>query len=454
MRITPFLLILVFAVNLQARTYLSVEDVPNTRLQSDSIHISDPDDWINEAYENKINVVLDSVRKISQADVFVVVLSSIDDQSIELFATDLFNHWGIGDAQRHDGLLMLMVEDQHKLKFETGYGLESILPDALCAKIFNKVIVPYFKKGEYNEGLYAGVCAVANELGYMPADSQVSSSQIAALKSQDENNDKKGSNTKNSEGVEFSDEFKTFMSWLLIGLGVLLGAAIIVKFLYDWFVFMSSKRKARRQLKNGRVPEQKANQVFEEFWSVPRVKRTLFRLGYVSALRKMEREYLDTQMACRCGHQMRLVPDPEADQYLEDGAVFEKKLGVVALHVLQCTHCKKIKLVELFSRKSVGYAYCPKCHCLTGEFVSVSIEDSPTYYSEGKGLKQYHCLRCGNDFSKSFVIPKKSASSSRSDDYSTDRDRDDDSGYSSSSSSGGGSFGGGSSGGGGYTGSW
>ena len=152
------------------------------------------------------------------------------------------------------------------------------------------------------------------------------------------------------------------------------------------------------------------------------------------------------------------VPEPESDEYLTDDAIFEKKLGVIALHVLQCEHCKKIKLVELFARKGYGFTYCPKCHRLTGAFRSVTIEDEPTFYSEGKGLYSYHCLRCEYDFTKSFVIPKRSAHGSggvfsSDSDYDDDNDRDSDYSSSSSSSSSG-SFGGGSSGGGGYTGSW
>jgi uncharacterized protein len=53
-----------------------------------------------------------------------------------------------------------MVEDQAKVSFETGYGLEGILPDALCMRIIQQKILPYMRESRYGEGLLQGVLAV------------------------------------------------------------------------------------------------------------------------------------------------------------------------------------------------------------------------------------------------------------------------------------------------------
>ena len=123
---------------LLAQTVWTVETIPNTRLQSNNIHISDPDGFLSAETEMKINTALCAIR--DEADVFLVTLGSIGSDDPQRFRTELFNYWGIGDKGKDNGLLMLFVEDQHAFEFETGYGIEPVLPDAKCFQIFNRTI--------------------------------------------------------------------------------------------------------------------------------------------------------------------------------------------------------------------------------------------------------------------------------------------------------------------------
>lgn len=141
----------------------TVQTVPNTRLQSNDIHVSDPDGYLSDSAEMNINTALCAIRQ--QADVFVVTLRSIGDAEPKRFATQLFNDWGIGDAQTNNGVLLLFVEDQHALEFETGYGAEATLTDARCERIFRNTIVPYFRRSDYEGGLCAGVADIVTVYG-------------------------------------------------------------------------------------------------------------------------------------------------------------------------------------------------------------------------------------------------------------------------------------------------
>ena len=146
-----------------AQNIWTVQTVPNTRLQSNDIHVSDPDGYLSDSAEMSINMALCAIR--DTADVFVVTLTSIGDAEPKHFATRLFNYWGIGDAQKDNGILLLFVEDQHALEFETGYGAEATLTDAKCERIFTKTIVPFFKAGDYESGLCAGVAGIVDVYG-------------------------------------------------------------------------------------------------------------------------------------------------------------------------------------------------------------------------------------------------------------------------------------------------
>ncbi|MCF0198787.1 MAG: TPM domain-containing protein, partial [Bacteroidaceae bacterium] len=135
------------------------ETVPNTRLQSNEIHVANPDGILSAATEDSINAVCASVR--SRADVFVVVLDSIDSADEADFATRLFAHWGIGDSrERSNGVLLLMVRSTHYFRIEPGYGMEGALTDALCSQIARHEAFPRFWQDDLDGGMLAATKGV------------------------------------------------------------------------------------------------------------------------------------------------------------------------------------------------------------------------------------------------------------------------------------------------------
>ena len=150
-------------LSVSAQNAWTVEKVPNTRIQGNFIHVSDPDGYISAETEKRINTALSAIR--DTADVFIVALRSIGYEDPQMFRTELFQKWGIGDKNKDNGMLLLFVEDQHALEFETGYGIEPVMTDAKCFEIFNHTIIPYFKKGDYEGGLYAGVLDIVEVFG-------------------------------------------------------------------------------------------------------------------------------------------------------------------------------------------------------------------------------------------------------------------------------------------------
>lgn len=188
-RFTLLILLVINVLSVSAQHIWTVQTVPNTRLESDEIHVSDPDDYLSDSAEMNINTALCAIRE--QADVFVVTLGSIGDAEPKRFATQLLNNWGIGDAETNNGVLLLFVEDQHALEFETGYGAEETLTDARCERIFTTTIVPYFRVGDYEGGLCAGVGEIVSVYG-----GTIPLGLVTTLPSDD-----------NDSGVELDDDF-------------------------------------------------------------------------------------------------------------------------------------------------------------------------------------------------------------------------------------------------------
>jgi len=136
--------------------YTSVSEVPNTMTENGGF-VTDPSGYLIPSTKEEINAKCQSLKDKKGYEISVVVLKSISFNDPHEFGVELFNYWGIGNKERNDGLLILMVMDERRVEFITGYGLEEILPDALCYEIQQEDMVPYFKADDYNTGLLKGV---------------------------------------------------------------------------------------------------------------------------------------------------------------------------------------------------------------------------------------------------------------------------------------------------------
>ena len=150
---------------------MTVDEVPNIHLKDARQYVTDPSAILSTAARDSINLMLGQLEQGSGIEVAVVMLPSIGNDDIFDFAHNLFRKWGIGKKKENNGLLVLFVMDQHKVRFTTGYGLEGALTDALSKRIQMNEMVPAFKEGKWDEGMVKGVRAtVAILKGEVAAD--------------------------------------------------------------------------------------------------------------------------------------------------------------------------------------------------------------------------------------------------------------------------------------------
>jgi uncharacterized protein len=62
----------------------------------------------------------------------VLVVQNMEGLTIEEFATQVFNTWGVGQRGTDNGVLFVLAIDERKARIETGYGIEHMLPDSLA----------------------------------------------------------------------------------------------------------------------------------------------------------------------------------------------------------------------------------------------------------------------------------------------------------------------------------
>ena len=146
------------------KEYKSVDDVPNVRLTDVRRYVSDPTSILSPAATDTINAILGRLEKSTGIETAVVMLPSIGENDIFDFSTSLFRKWGIGKKKNNNGLLILFVMDQHKVRFATGYGIEGTMTDAMSKRIQTQYMVPAFKRSDWNKGMVDGVRATAKVL--------------------------------------------------------------------------------------------------------------------------------------------------------------------------------------------------------------------------------------------------------------------------------------------------
>ena len=141
---------------------VTVEGVPNPRSVGSWVY--DGAGMLSADTEDQIDNILDELEEDTDAEVAVVTVVSADAATPRDFATDLFNHWGIGKADVDNGLLILMVEDERRLEMETGYGMEPVLPDGWLMRMQQDDMVPHFRDGDFDTGILRGVERTADRI--------------------------------------------------------------------------------------------------------------------------------------------------------------------------------------------------------------------------------------------------------------------------------------------------
>jgi uncharacterized membrane protein YgcG len=154
--------LLFIVTGLQAQNRYRVEDVPNVQLQDYTRYVSDPENALDMVDVMLLDEQLARLRDSLIVETAIVVLPAIDTRqygSAKEFANELFNSWGIGDRESHNGLLILLLtaDGEREIVFETGYGTEKVLTDGFCKLIQVQKMVPFLKEGAYGEGLIVGV---------------------------------------------------------------------------------------------------------------------------------------------------------------------------------------------------------------------------------------------------------------------------------------------------------
>ncbi|MFY0681994.1 MAG: TPM domain-containing protein [Thalassovita sp.] len=126
----------------------------------ENIYVNDYADLLGSSQESDLISRLSTLRNDHGIEFTVITINRMSDfghsGAIEPFATGLFNHWGVGDAAKNDGVMMLIARYDRTLRIEVGSGYGTSKNQPMQA-IIDGVIIPEFKEDRYARGIIAGV---------------------------------------------------------------------------------------------------------------------------------------------------------------------------------------------------------------------------------------------------------------------------------------------------------
>lgn len=115
--------------------------------------------------EAEANGELEVYEDASGVQIAVAVIETTGDQSLEDYTIDLAKHWGVGQAEEDNGVLLLIAVKDRRLRIEVGEGIEGELTDLESGRITDNELPPILRKGDYGEAVLAGTRSIRRAIG-------------------------------------------------------------------------------------------------------------------------------------------------------------------------------------------------------------------------------------------------------------------------------------------------
>ena len=117
---------------------------------------------IPSQYVGPMEALAREVLEKTGTAIVIATVETIGDNDPNDYANRLYQAWGIGKKGEDKGVLIFLAVKERRVRIETGYGVEGILPDGLVGEILDRFALPYFKEGQYGKGMAETMAAVSS----------------------------------------------------------------------------------------------------------------------------------------------------------------------------------------------------------------------------------------------------------------------------------------------------
>lgn len=126
--------------------------------------VTDDAEILSQAARQRISAKLKSHENETRNQVAVLTVTTLAGESIEEFAIRVFEAWQLGQQGQDNGILLIVVPQDRRMRIEVGYGLEGALTDLEAGRIIRDVMAPRFKSSDFDGGIESGVDHIIGQL--------------------------------------------------------------------------------------------------------------------------------------------------------------------------------------------------------------------------------------------------------------------------------------------------
>lgn len=126
--------------------------------------VVDNAELLSPAARERISTALKAHEAKTANQIAVLTIPTLGEDSIEPYAIKVFEAWKLGKKDKDNGLLLIIVPQERKIRIEVGRGLEGTLPDVSASRIIRNVIAPPFKQKQFDKGVEDGIAAIIQQL--------------------------------------------------------------------------------------------------------------------------------------------------------------------------------------------------------------------------------------------------------------------------------------------------
>ncbi len=109
---------------------------------------------------SQLETMLATLEQTDSTQIAVLTIPSLKGDNLEQFSLRVVETWKLGQKNADNGALLLISRDDRKIRIEVGYGIEGTLTDMISGQIIRNIIVPEFKKSNFDQGVTNGVTAM------------------------------------------------------------------------------------------------------------------------------------------------------------------------------------------------------------------------------------------------------------------------------------------------------
>jgi uncharacterized protein len=364
--------ILLFINICNAQTF-SINNIQPIKTVTSNSYVSNQDNILSESAYNILNVKLDSLEKLTTAQVVVVALQNAGEMDAREVSMQLFNSWKVGQKESNNGLVLVLIVDRREVFIRTGYGLEGIITDAKSTQIVNTIMAPYFSKADWDNGMIAAI----DEISRLIIQEYL------------------------TEGFA-ERKPKTLIDYLPFINGYLIITLILLTFAVINIIKSHTKFEAFQREEKINAFSKSAKPWYMVGILFP-IMLVLIYLWYKLIFKPQVRNKM--QICSKCTNTMHKLNEKDDDKYLSEKQILEENIKSKDYDVWLCNNCGNTDIFS-FDNSLTKYSTCQFCGGKTMFMQSDIIVRLATQSHDGKGRKTYTCKNCGNHKETDYIIPR------------------------------------------------